>query len=103
MRPRRVKIEGDLFHPRVPAGAVAVTRRPSSPWGNPHPIGKPCKRCGGATHDRAEALRRYRVHLDENPELLARPRRELPGKNLACWCPLDEPCHAEILLSIVNS
>ena len=23
---------------------------------------------------------------------------ELRGKNLACWCPLDRPCHADILL-----
>ena len=29
-------------------------------------------------------------------------RRELRGKNLACWCPLDEPCHADILLEIAN-
>ena len=29
-------------------------------------------------------------------------RRELRGKNLACWCPLDQPCHADILLEIAN-
>jgi hypothetical protein len=23
---------------------------------------------------------------------------ELAGKNLACWCPLDKPCHADTLL-----
>ena len=22
---------------------------------------------------------------------------ELRGKDLACWCPLDQPCHAEVL------
>ncbi len=27
---------------------------------------------------------------------------ELKGKNLACWCPLDQPCHADILLEIAN-
>jgi hypothetical protein len=26
----------------------------------------------------------------------------LRGKNLACWCPLDEPCHADILLRLAN-
>jgi len=26
----------------------------------------------------------------------------LRGKNLACWCPLDGPCHAEVLLDIAN-
>lgn len=29
-------------------------------------------------------------------------RMLLRGKNLACWCPLDEPCHADILLRIAN-
>lgn len=26
----------------------------------------------------------------------------LRGKNLACWCPLDRPCHADVLLEIAN-
>lgn len=35
-------------------------------------------------------------------------RKELRGKNLACWCPLPAPgkpdvCHASILLEIANS
>lgn len=29
-------------------------------------------------------------------------RRELRGKNLACWCALDEPCHADVLLELAN-
>lgn len=28
---------------------------------------------------------------------------ELRGKNLACWCPLDQPCHADVLLEIANA
>lgn len=28
--------------------------------------------------------------------------RELRGKNLACWCPLDRPCHADVLLELAN-
>ena len=27
---------------------------------------------------------------------------ELRGKNLACFCPLDRPCHADILLELAN-
>jgi hypothetical protein len=27
---------------------------------------------------------------------------ELNGKNLACFCPLDKPCHADILLELAN-
>lgn len=25
---------------------------------------------------------------------------ELCGKDLACWCPLDQPCHADVLLEL---
>lgn len=27
---------------------------------------------------------------------------ELRSKDLACWCPLDRPCHADILLELAN-
>jgi len=27
----------------------------------------------------------------------------LRGKNLACWCALDQPCHADVLLEIANA
>ena len=27
---------------------------------------------------------------------------ELRGKNLACFCPLDQPCHADVLIEIAN-
>jgi hypothetical protein len=35
------------------------------------------------------------------------PRRDqivsdLAGKDLACWCPLDQPCHADVLLELAN-
>ncbi len=30
-------------------------------------------------------------------------RRELRGKNQACWCPLDQPCHADVLLELANA
>lgn len=26
----------------------------------------------------------------------------LRGKNLACWCALDKPCHADVLLELAN-
>jgi len=27
----------------------------------------------------------------------------LRGHDLACWCPLDQPCHADILLELANA
>jgi hypothetical protein len=29
-------------------------------------------------------------------------RTELAGRDLACWCPLDQPCHADVLLELAN-
>lgn len=29
-------------------------------------------------------------------------RAELGGHDLACWCPLDQPCHADVLLELAN-
>lgn len=96
MKPKRLRITGDLYHQRVPEGAVKVTR--PGRWGNPHPIGKPCKFCGGAVHDRLESIARFRQEVDAEAV-----RRELKGKDLACWCRPDEPCHADVLLEIANS
>lgn len=30
-------------------------------------------------------------------------RRELRGRNLVCWCPLDQPCHGDVLLEVANA
>jgi len=41
------------------------------------------------------------VYRDERDEILE-SIHELTGKDLACWCPLDGPCHADILLRLAN-
>jgi hypothetical protein len=35
-------------------------------------------------------------------ELLRVAREELRGKNLACFCAIDKPCHADVLLELAN-
>ena len=35
-------------------------------------------------------------------EFCAAARRELKGLDLGCYCDLDQPCHADILLKIAN-
>lgn len=75
---------------KMPEDAVYVGR--PGKWGNPFFVGH-----DGVT-DRAHAVRLYR-------EFAAIDRAdigELRGKNLACWCPLDEPCHADVLLELAN-
>ncbi len=32
----------------------------------------------------------------------AEARRILHGHDLACWCPLDQLCHADVLLELAN-
>jgi hypothetical protein len=36
------------------------------------------------------------------PVTLEDVRRELRGRDLACYCPLDESCHADVLIEIAN-
>jgi Domain of unknown function (DUF4326) len=89
---------------RMPANTVKIDR--STKWGNPFVIGN--------DGTRAECIELYRRFVAGNEatkrkevlaarELVAVGARELRGKNLACWCPMDEPCHADILLKIANS
>jgi hypothetical protein len=51
---------------------------------------------------REEAVRRFR---DEHmtPGRREQAKRELKGKDIACYCKLDEPCHADVLIEIANS
>lgn len=40
--------------------------------------------------------------LPVNPPRVADIKAQLAGKNLACWCAIGAPCHADILLKIAN-
>lgn len=40
--------------------------------------------------------------LKAQPNLGSVLARELRGKNLACFCRLDAPCHADVLLRLAN-
>ncbi|MFD6025676.1 DUF4326 domain-containing protein [Streptomyces griseoluteus] len=53
-----------------------------------------------ATREQAVAM--YRQWLDKVPSLVAAARAELRGRDLMCWCPSDQPCHADVLLAIAN-
>ena len=45
----------------------------------------------------------YRDYITRlSPKVRATLLLALKGKNLACWCPLDQPCHADILLEVAN-
>jgi len=96
----------------MPPNTVYVGR--PSKWGNPYTLDKynivdtNDKPVSKAVHDREARLMAVRDHdawvgLGYAPYTLEDIRRELGGKNLACWCALDQECHADTLLAIANS
>jgi hypothetical protein len=92
--PRRIRLARARGW-RKPANTVSVAR--PSKWGNPFRI--------DARHDAAEQVRAFARWLARAPAgiALARAaRKELAGKSLACWCRLEQPCHADILLAVAN-
>ena len=90
---------------RMPPNTVKVDR--STKWGNPFVVGKHGTRAECV--DLLEKLLHGYICLSSGPEIavqkayremVEKDRAELKGKNLACWCPLEAPCHAEILLNL---
>ncbi len=107
IRIRRRRIKGW----RMPEGAVYVGR--PTRWGNPITIAEMRKHY--PDEDLAELhqmmMSDYLGHLigkfeprEDWPALpdLATVRRELRGRDLVCWCPLEYACHAEVLLALAN-
>lgn len=102
---------------RMPKGAVYVGR--PTIWGNPFVADTRCQIChlllqGSA--GAAEAFHRH-VHDEKLFDLLYDEFeafhcndicciddwvKPLKGRDLACWCPLDQPCHADVLLELAN-
>lgn len=97
----------------MPPNTVKVDR--TTTWGNPFVVGK--------HGTRAECVYWFRIiacgalvlgwpkepdgqwHSDKQQAYVKHLRanlRTLRGKNLACWCPLGAPCHADALLEMAN-
>jgi hypothetical protein len=79
----------------MPPGGKCCDR--SSRWGN--------KLFDWRILGRAEASRLYGEALTQGrlSFTVEDVRRELRGRPLGCFCPLDEPCHVDILLRVANS
>lgn len=98
---------------RKPEGAVVVAR--PSKWGNPFVsvVDQPGlveatltpHMSRGRLSDPGAAAALYSWWLRYTPEgrNLAAAIDELRGKQLCCWCPLDKPCHADVLAELANS
>ncbi|MCC6457843.1 MAG: DUF4326 domain-containing protein [Caldilineaceae bacterium] len=50
----------------------------------------------------AECVAKYREHFIRPTLQVHGPAyfEPLRGKDLACWCPLDQPCHADVLIEL---
>jgi Domain of unknown function (DUF4326) len=82
----------------MPANTVYVGR--PTVWGNPFIVGSELIGGEKLTAEKAVALyRQYASDAFNERDLKACLR----GKNLACWCPLGQPCHADVLLEMANS
>jgi hypothetical protein len=96
---------------RMPPNTVYVGR--GTMWGNPFKSDDNAKavdyfkrflengtqsfQCGQETGVYLAFIPTWHYSLD-----LLEALPQLRGKNLACFCPLDKPCHADILLELLN-
>lgn len=76
---------------RMPENAVYVGR--PTRWGNPFKV---------SVYGLEESLRFFGKYLEARLRVEPDFLEPLRGKDLACWCPLDRPCHADILLELAN-
>lgn len=78
---------------RMPEGAVYVGR--PTKWGNPLQV--------SVFGEQAFELYResFQIGAVVTPPI-EEVRKHLRGKDLVCWCRLDRPCHADVLLEIAN-
>jgi hypothetical protein len=119
MSPQRIQLRRTKGW-RLAPNARAVTR--PGYYGNPYKIGSfymlggqmpfPIPTARMAEAELEYGLRVQRCHTAEQavvwfreyaphalePEKLAL----LTGMDLACWCPLDQACHADVLLELAN-
>ena len=106
MTPQRIQLKRTRGW-RKPEGAIVVSR--PSRWGNPWKIGPETVpeevvaeyraavwRATGAIRMGSKSVGETYIPSEEEIQ------RDLRGHDLACWCPLDEPCHADVLLEIAN-
>jgi hypothetical protein len=100
-RPQRIRLSRARGW-RLPEGAIVVAR--PTRFGNPFRVGDP------GVPDAATAVALFRRALASGELERTRPafarasiRQALRGHDLACWCPLDSACHADVLMEAANA
>ncbi len=95
--PKRIQLTKD-----VPENTIYVG--PCSKWGNPWHI-EQFGRVQAYVYFEA-AMKNQATEWGEGAHYINPPQgdlSELRGKDLACLCPLNQPCHASILLELANT
>lgn len=100
---------------RKPEGVIVVSR--PTMWGNPFTVESAmnagyaqdeadarafCVECYRDWVEKAELSEWWYDRDQEKCEWIRKHVFDLAGADLACWCPLDRPCHADVLLEIAN-
>ena len=99
---------------KMPRNTVCVTR--PGPFGNPYrglgavaAFREMIEQMQNAMAERGGALpysgpdhKCVITDLQTHARRLVERLPELRGKNLACFCPLDRECHADVLLELAN-
>lgn len=117
MAPKRIQLSRKKGW-RMPPNTVIVSR--PSKWGNPFEWREAMYELGCTEQEAKQWAKETYLEL-AMLALSDQPRRptsiigcetektfirenlgSLAGKNIACWCPLDKPCHADILLELAN-
>lgn len=77
---------------KMPENTVCVTR--PGKWGNPYHT--------TLIHDAKWIVEKFELQLITILKSTPNYLDELKGKNLACWCKIGEPCHADVFLKYAN-
>lgn len=110
--PKRVQISRKKGE-RLPAGTVRVAR--PGRWGNKYRIEHQAAgtywwvmtdRENGIPFSTRSAAQRCAVQMFRESltcEVIGKAKAELQGRDLACFCSLDQLCHADVLLEVANA
>lgn len=87
---------------RLPPGVRCVTR--PGPFGNPFDSVEQFRFLLEIVLENKPANRSMRCNSKQyaGMQVIAKRIGELRGKDLACFCDLDQPCHADVLIEFAN-
>lgn len=93
---------GNPFHVR--RGDCTGSSSPGICWQVWEPSGLVIDHYETAAAAHSAAVQMYRRDVLDalDPTAFLQWRAALRGRDLACWCPLDLPCHADVLLETMN-